>query len=103
MTAHQDKIARHTYTREEVDEEVKRKWGPWLKEAVAAVDDTEVERKMARMNKEQRADGVTFGLIPEGLQAEDHSMAVEQYDWVCTVFETAKAWCGLGGRTEGGP
>ena len=42
MKANQEKIARHTKscTQEGVDEEVKNKWGPWLKEPVLAVDDT---------------------------------------------------------------
>ena len=60
------------------------------------MDDTEGEGKVARMNKEQHADGVTFGLIPKDQQAEDHSRTVEMYDWVCTVTERVKASCGLG-------
>ena len=76
MKANQEKIARHTCTQEDVDQEVKGQWGPWRKETVSTVDDTEGEGKITRMNKEQHADGVTFGLIPEDQQAEDHSRAV---------------------------
>ena len=32
MEANAEKIARHTCTQEEVDQEVKEQWGPWLKE-----------------------------------------------------------------------
>ena len=42
-------------------------------------------------------------MIPEDQQAEDHSRAVEMYDWVCTVTERVKVSCGLGGTTEDGP
>ena len=92
-----------TCTQEEVDEKVKNKWEPWLKDAVSAVDDTEGEGKLSRMNKEQHADGVTFGLMPEDQQAEDHSRDVEQYDWVCTVIEKVKASCGLWETAEEEP
>ena len=64
MEANAEKIARHACTQEEVDQGVKEQWGPWLKETVAAVDDTRGEGKIARMNKEKHADGVTFGLNP---------------------------------------
>ena len=42
------------------------------------------------MNKEKHADGATCRLIPEEDQAEDHSSAVEMYDWVLTVAEKMK-------------
>ena len=54
---------------------------------MAAVDDTVGEGKIARMNKEKHADGVTFGLIPEEEQAEDYSSAVEAYDYVLAVAD----------------
>ena len=37
MKVNHEKIARHTCTQEEVDEEVKRKWGPWLNTANSQV------------------------------------------------------------------
>lgn len=85
MEANAEKIARHTYTQEEVDQEVKDQWGSWLKDTVAAVNDAMGEKKIARMNKEKHADGVTFGLIPEEGQAEAYSSAVEAYDYVRAV------------------
>ena len=53
MEASAEKIATHTCTQEEVDQEVKDQWGAWLQKTVATVDDTKVEGKIA-MQDEQR-------------------------------------------------